>query len=253
MSGARCSLLDSCVAALRPEFAQAVGERAACGVVARGTKTYLSGMTSKKAIASTVVEEWTLPSGATLGSSVRAKGILHEIRSHLPSALRKSLEIRGGLLVLSMPDAAVADVRSLAAAVSKALDGIERRSVIPREIEDILTISTTERHRWLKDGRLKSAGTRTVKLRGRAKKVTFHVFDPHHVEDVLNRDLVAAWREDDAERAAKNRQHAAEARALKRRQTSGNKVIRPADESPEEAARHKLKGWAEFERDGLLR
>ena len=73
---------------------------------------------------------------------------------------------------------------------------------LPREIEDILAIKTSERHRWLKDGRLPSAGTRTVRLRGRARKITFHVFDPRMVEDLLHSDTIESWREDDALTAA---------------------------------------------------
>jgi hypothetical protein len=75
------------------------------------------------------------------------------------------------------------------------LEDIETLPVIPPEIQDILTSSTTERHRWLSDGRLRSAGTRRVKLRGRGRKITFHVFVPRVVEDILDRDLVTVWRE----------------------------------------------------------
>ena len=39
----------------------------------------------------TLVQEWPFPVGATLGSSVRTRGILVEIRARLPAAL-KSLE-----------------------------------------------------------------------------------------------------------------------------------------------------------------
>jgi hypothetical protein len=39
---------------------------------------------------------------------------------------------------------------------------LESLPIIPRELEDILTIKASERHRWLKAGRLPSAGTRTV-------------------------------------------------------------------------------------------
>lgn len=67
------------------------------------------------------------------------------------------------------------------------LDDMETLPVIPREIEDILTITTGERRRWLEDGRLPSAGTRTVKLRGRARQITFHVLDPAIVVDILDR------------------------------------------------------------------
>jgi hypothetical protein len=212
-------------------------------------------MPQQKTIVAMLTEEWSLPPAATLGSSVRAKGILLEIRARLPSTVKKWLDIRGAVLALSMPENAADEFRSTAAVVSSTLKGIESLPVIPREIQDILTISTTERHRWLKDGRLQSAGTRTVKLRGRAKKITFHVFDPRHVEDLLDRDLVAVWREDDAMRAAENRRLAAGKRALARAEKSGIKAApAPApDDSPEEASRHELKGWAEFERAGLLR
>ena len=165
-------------------------------------------------VAAKLIEEWTLPSAATLGSSVRAKGIPLEVRAHLPLAARKLLGIEVGVLTLRMPEGADDDFRTASAIVSKTLEGIEDLPVIPREVEDILTISATERHRWLKDGRLQSAGTRTVKLRGRARKITFHVFDPRHIEDVLDRDLVTVWREEDAMTAAENRRRAAGKAAL---------------------------------------
>ncbi len=166
---------------------------------------------------SIVLKEWTLPSGATLGSAVRAKGILLEARAQLPLAARKLIQLEHGALTLRLPDnARCEDLETVRTIVQTTLARIEDLPVIPREIEDILAITATERHRWLKDGRLQSAGTRTVKLRGRARKITFHVFDPRHVEDVLDRDLVTVWREDDAIAAVENRRRAAAKAALKR-------------------------------------
>ena len=201
----------------------------------------------------TLIREWTLPAAATLGSSVRAKGILLEIRARLPGPFKKFLEVKGAVLVLSWPENADGDAKPLVAIIEKTLDGIETMPVIPREIQDILAITTTERHRWLKDGRLHSAGTRTVKLRGRARKITFHVFDPRHVEDVLDRDLVSQWREDDVIQRAENRRLATAQRALMRKPKSVAPAEPKPDDSPEDAVRHQLKGWAEFERDGFLR
>ena len=156
------------------------------------------------------------------------------------------------MLALRMSEgAADDDFRAASAIMSNTLKGIEDLPVIPREVEDILTISATERHRWLKDGRLQSAGTRTVKLRGRARKITFHVFDPRHIEDVLDRDLVTVWREEDAIIAAENRRRAAGKAALTRAKKSGRKVA-PAGPR-DEVSRQKLQGWEEFESDGLLR
>ncbi len=197
-----------------------------------------------------LVQEWALPAGATLGSSVRARGILLELRARVPSAVRKSLELVAGVITLRMPEASEAQFNATAATVSEVLCGIESMPVIPREIEDILTISTTERHRWLKDGRLPSAGTRTVKLRGRARKITFHVFDPRRVEDILDRDLVDAWREEDAVTAAENRRRAVWKAKLTRQQKKTGAAVSPAaaDGSP----RPQLLGWEEFERDGPI-
>jgi hypothetical protein len=91
------------------------------------------------------------------------------------------------------------EFRAASAQISKTTEGINGLPVLPREAEDILAISSRERHKWLKDGRLKSIGIRTVKLRGRAKAVTFHVFDPQNIEDILDRDLPGMWREEDAQ------------------------------------------------------
>ncbi|MGO8301444.1 hypothetical protein ACC841_36195, partial [Rhizobium ruizarguesonis] len=88
--------------------------------------------------------------------------------------VRKSLDMQAGGLILVMPESSKTALRATASAISSALDGIANLPVIPREIEDILTISASERKRWLEDGRLPSAGTRTVRLQGRARKITFH-------------------------------------------------------------------------------
>lgn len=227
--------------------------RGQCVETAKG-KNYFVPMASQhqKNADAELVQEWTLPTAATLGSSVRARGILLEIRARLPQAVKKSLDIRAGVLALNMPEGSDDAFQAAAGSVSGALEGIESLPVIPREIEDILTISSTERHRWLKDGRLPSAGTRTVKLRGRAKKITFHVFDPRKVEDIPDRDLVSAWREEDAATAAENRRRAAWKAKLTRSQNSGGKVRSPHG-SPDAVSRPKLLGWEEFERDGPLR
>ena len=195
-----------------------------------------------------LIGEWVLSSAATLGSSVRARGILLEIRARLAPALKKRVEVKGGVIVLAMPSDAGDAFSDISAIVSNTLNGIESMPVIPREIEDILSISTTERHRWLKDGRLPSAGTRTVKLRGRAREITFHVFDPRLIEDVLDRDLVASWREDDAATAIENRRRAAWNRRLARAPKVASVQPGGLDEpSPG------LVGWDEFAREGLLR
>lgn len=170
----------------------------------------------------------------------------------LPLASKKLLDIEQGELTLSMPESAKAEFHVAASVVARALEDIESLPVIPREIEDILSIRTSERHRWLKDGRLPSAGTRTVKLRGRARKITFHVFDPRVVEDLLDRGVVEEWREEDMAATAENRRRAAYKAKLTRSLKKAGKASKTTERHPDDPAT-KLHGWEEFDLDGLLR
>ncbi|MHC1550905.1 hypothetical protein [Phyllobacterium sp. K27] len=197
------------------------------------------------------LKTWALPPAATLGSAVRAKGILLEMRARLPASSRKSLILEGAELLLSMPANAKTEFKTAAAIVSTAMKDIENLPVIPREIQDILAIKPGERHRWLADGRLPSAGTRTVRLAGRARQITFHVFDPRVVEDLLDSGLVDQWREEDVAAAAENRRRAAYKAKLTRSLRKGLKS--PASKTASHEASAKLVGWEEFDRDGFLR
>ncbi|TPK71100.1 hypothetical protein FJ930_15885 [Mesorhizobium sp. B2-4-15] len=199
------------------------------------------------------VAEWPLPPSATLGSSLRLKGIEREIRARLPWTVRKFARAETGRIVLRMPQADADAFQSASAAISTTLEGIEALAVLPREAEDILTISSRERHKWLRDGRLKSIGTRTVKMRGRSRKVTFHVFDPRHIEDILDRDLATAWREDDAREVSENRRRGAGKAALTRAGKRTDKARKTRNSAKDDAPAPKLEGWDTFEAEGLLR
>ncbi|TNM61556.1 hypothetical protein [Aliirhizobium smilacinae] len=199
-----------------------------------------------------LLKSWTLSSAATLGSSVRAKGIFQEIQARLPTVSKKSLVLEGSDLTLAMPASDKAAFVAAVAIASKVVDEVDTLPVIPREIQDILTIKTSERHRWLADGRLPSAGTRTVRLNGRARRITFHVFDPKVVEDLLDRGTVDEWREEDAEAKAEKKLKAAYqaklTRLLKKTHKASKKTKRDADDQ-----NVNLKGWDDFDVDGLLR
>ncbi|MGO4405657.1 hypothetical protein AB4Z10_15515 [Bosea sp. RAF48] len=195
--------------------------------------------------------EWHLPSSVTLGSSVRARGIEREIRRRLPWSTRKSLTVETGKVVLHMPDAEAAEFDALSAIVGDVLPEFATLPILPSEAEDILSISSRERHKWLDDGCLQSAGTKTVKLRGRAKAVTFHVFTPGFIEHVLDTGLPEIWREEDIVTAAENRRRAAGKAALTRAGKRSAKSRKAAPDPDEQETG--LDGWEEFEAEGLLR
>ena len=202
-------------------------------------------------MSTSLIAEWPLPPLATLGSSVRTKGIERELRARLPWAVRKLVKAETGRIALRMPDDEPDEFKTASATISRTLEGIEDLPVLPREVEDVLTISSRERHKWVKDGRLKSLGTRTVKMRGRSKKVTFYVFDPRHIEDVLNRDLPTVWRDEDAQEVAENRRRGA-GKAAQTRARKGKGKARVA-RSDRQTDGTKLEGWDAFENEGLLR
>lgn len=199
-----------------------------------------------------LIRTWTLSPAMTLGSAVRAKGILQEMQARLPGLLKKTISLEGNEITLAMPATEKPAFNVAAAIVSGVMVEAEKLPVIPREIQDILVIKTSERHRWLADGRLPSAGTRTVRLSGRARQITFHVFDPKVVEDLLDRGAVDEWRVQDAEAKAEKRQKAAYqrklSRSLKKKQKPGQRTDRKTDKCAGE-----LDGWEEFDRDGFLR
>ena len=197
------------------------------------------------------VATWTLSYAARLGSSVRSKGLYMQVRSYLPKAMQKSLTVKDGELTLRMPKDAAGEFTAASTIVSEALVGIEKtRQVIPREIEDILGITPTERRRWLEDGRLPSAGKRTMKLRGRGT-ITFHVFDPAFVAGAVSNDLVDEWREQDAEAAAERRLKASWKAKRKRLQRTNGAEVTRADPEPDDEGRPDLIGWDEFAKTGL--
>lgn len=198
-----------------------------------------------------LIRTWTLSAAITMGSSVRAKGLLQEIQARLPAVSKKAISLEGVDLVLAIPADARPAFTAAASVVSKAVEEAPSLPVIPREIQDILGMKTGERHRWLADGRLPSAGTRTVRLAGRARQITFHVFDPKVVEDLLDRGAIDEWRVEDAEAKAEKRAKAAYQRKvtrLSKKKKRGNK----AAEGTEDPA-SSLRGWEDFDLDGLLR
>lgn len=196
--------------------------------------------------------EWSLPSTATLGSAVRAAGIERELRRRMPAVARKSVTVSGLNVVLRLPQTEAAAFEAASKKIGEILKEAGDRPILPREAEDILSISARERHKWLKDGRLQRIGTRTVKMRGRAKSVTFHVFDPMHIEELLNGDLPELWRQEDEATASDNRRRAAVRAALKRREKSRLNSTEKTTSSPD-GEHPTLEGWDAFAAEDFLR
>jgi hypothetical protein len=68
------------------------------------------------------------------------------------------------------------------------------------------------------------------------------------VEDLLDRDQVSKWREEDAQAAAENRRRASWKARLSR--SAGDVAVKKSKNQQESS---KLIGWEDFERNGPLR
>lgn len=196
-----------------------------------------------------LIKIWTLSSSVTLGSAVRVKGIFQEIRARLSPAAKKAVEMDGQDITLIMPAVEKLAFNAASTVIGKVIEDAVNLPIIPREIEDILGIKASERKRWIEDGRLKSAGTRTVRLKGRARKITFHVFEPKFIAELLDHGTIDEWREDDIANAAENRRRAAYKAKLTRELRKKAKTAKPAgnDQLTD------LPDWDEFASDGFLR
>lgn len=212
-------------------------------------------MAKRPAHGTDILHEWPLPAAATLGSAVRIRGIVLEIRSKLPGPLRRLVEPGPGAVLLYAPDDGDGGkvLSRVEPAVARVIAALDEVPIIPREAEDILGIKPSERLRWLKDGRLPSAGTRTVRLRGRAKAVTFHVFEARSIEDILDRDLPTLWREEDRVAAAENRKRGAAKAAQRRRDGRRPVAGAAAGSGPAGPDAQDMSGWDDFDAEGFLR
>jgi len=79
------------------------------------------------------------------------------------------------------------------------LRGIAKKPISQRHVERILAISSAERNRWAKDGRLARSGMATV--RPGKTTVSLWTYPPDVIEALArNPDTIAAWRAADARR-----------------------------------------------------
>jgi hypothetical protein len=88
---------------------------------------------NKEADGAELIKTWTLLEAATLGSSIRTKGILQDIRARLLPAIRKSLDVIAEELTLLMPATSRAEFRAASVVISEALKDVESLPTIPRK------------------------------------------------------------------------------------------------------------------------
>jgi hypothetical protein len=137
------------------------------------------------------------PFSLTLGSQTRAK----EIRYKLKLRLRRWHPFEksdNGKIVSARFD--IADAERIECALTdldSMLDALAEERLSPKMVEEILGITSLERKRWNKDGRLPKSGMGSFKKGQQQIYFYLHPFS-EIAKLVANPEIIAKWREADA-------------------------------------------------------
>jgi hypothetical protein len=140
----------------------------------------------------------------TLGLAVRAREARRRFKACL-RALGISVRANGtGGITACVSGADLADTRKVIEELDAVLDAFARGGLTPRMVEHVLGISSRERIRWTKDGRLPKSGSASFR---RGPNVIHFPLHPAHKIARLATDpsIVAAWRDADREDADADR------------------------------------------------
>lgn len=94
-------------------------------------------------------------------------------------------------------------LKRVIAAMDRALDRMENERLTPKVVQQLLGITSAERSRWNKDGRLPKSGTGQFK-RGR-RVVQFYTHPADKILELASHpETIAAWRAEDTMRVRKS-------------------------------------------------
>lgn len=98
--------------------------------------------------------------------------------------------------IITANDVSIDEIAGICAEVEKKLQKLRLKPLSSKAVESILSISSTERRRWSKDGRLPHVGTTLIKL-GKSK-VSFFLYSPLDIQAHLREPkIIAGWRSND--------------------------------------------------------
>lgn len=101
-------------------------------------------------------------------------------------------DIPSGIFI-ACPEATEAEILQLCTVAEQRLGQLEDEPLTGKKVEKILSISSAERRRWSKDGRLPNAG-RTSFSQGR-QRVSLFVYSPVVIRSLATQpDQIAEWR-----------------------------------------------------------
>jgi hypothetical protein len=136
----------------------------------------------------------------TLGSKSREKDLRRRCKARLQRWSHEKITDADNIIAAVWAIKDLAKARSAIEYLDHMLDGFRKERLTPKIVEEALGISSIERRRWIKDGRLPTSGAGHFK-----KGKTVFQFSLHAPEDIAKiagrPQIIMAWREVDNDAA----------------------------------------------------
>jgi hypothetical protein len=134
----------------------------------------------------------------TLGSPKRGIAARRVIRNLMKKDHASKTNVEDGATVVRLFDHSIDDVRETVRWIDDALDDMAREPLTGDMVEEALGISSKERLRWMKDGRLPKLNDAFIVGK---RKVTFFVHPAAAIARLVEEpQIIAGWRHQDADK-----------------------------------------------------
>jgi hypothetical protein len=141
----------------------------------------------------------------TSGSSQKALQAIRLVKSVFRQQFKCIVMQRSASVSITCPEATEADILRISAVTEQKLTRLQQEPLAAKMVEEILAITSAERRRWSKDGRLPNAG-HALFSQGK-KQVSLFVYPPDTIRELADRpEQIADWRRHDSGTPAFHRQ-----------------------------------------------
>jgi hypothetical protein len=133
----------------------------------------------------------------TLGSAQRSRDILNRVTAKLKGAHPLTHRSDDEEIITQFDIHETRKLETVIAKIDLMLDRCANEPLMPRMVEEILGITSAERRRWTKDGRLPKSGMASFRRGPQSFYLSTH--PPKKIGQLANNsDLIAQWRKEDA-------------------------------------------------------
>jgi hypothetical protein len=137
----------------------------------------------------------------TLGSAVRSRDVGNRVKVKLKRLHPLTLRIHNERITAQFDIGDEGKLEAVVADIDLMLDRYVNERLTSRMVEEILGITSAERRRWTKDGRLPKSGM--ASFRRGLQSFYLYLHPPKEIGQLANDpDLIARWRNEDAARSS---------------------------------------------------